>query len=228
MRGGGNQNEVDTITTTPKQKGGLSSILDPSVLTGALITFGNFYSRSLESSPVLTKSVTAAVLFAMSDQMAQGLEMRRNKSPDNNRRAVTNKTRSMYSALVGLLYFGPMAHLWYGWVFTTFPGKTMISILQKAALGQFFFAPPLFCVFFGTALLQNGQFTFGNWFQKIRQDLVKGWLGGIGFWPIVNYISYGYVPQKWIPLFINVMGLVFNIYVSLIANLKQQDDKKTA
>ena len=110
----------------------------------------------------------------------------------------------------------------YGWIFKTFPSKTLFGILQKAALGQFFFAPPLFCVFFAAALIQNGQFTIGNWVQKIRQDLVKGWLGGLGFWPFINYISYGYVPQKWIPLFINLMGLVFNIYVSLIANLKRE------
>ena len=51
-------------------------------------------------------------------------------------------------------------------------------------------------------------------------------LGGIGFWPFVNYIGYAYVPQKWIPLFVNLMGLVFNIYVSLIANLKQRDNIK--
>jgi hypothetical protein len=72
----------------------------------------------------------------------------------------------------------------------------MLSILQKAALGQFFFSPPLFCVFFAAALIQNGQFTLGNWGRKIKQDLVKGWLGGIGFWPFVNYISYGYIPGK--------------------------------
>ena len=99
-------------------------------------------------------------------------------------------------------------------------GKSMLSILQKAALGQFFFAPPLFCVFFAAALIQSGQFTLTNWIQKIRQDLLKGWVGGLGFWPIINYISYGYVPPKYIPLFINLMGLIFNIYVSLIANLK--------
>lgn len=137
--------------------------------------------------------------------------------------AATNKKRSVYSGLVGLLYFGPAAHFWYAWIFATLPGKTMISILQKAALGQFFFAPPLFCVFFAAALLQSGQFTFVNWTQKIRQDLVKGWLGGITFWPFVNYIAYGYIQPKWIPLFVNVMGLIFNIYVSLIANLKRRE-----
>jgi hypothetical protein len=102
----------------------------------------------------------------------------------------------------------------------------MLSILQKAALGQFCFAPPLFCVFFASALFQQEQFSLGNWAQKIQQDLIKGWVGGLGFWPFVNYISYGYIPAKWIPLFVNAMGLIFNIYVSLIANLKGQEKPK--
>jgi protein Mpv17 len=168
-------------------------------------------------------ALQAALLFGISDQMAQGLEFRRNRKSKDEPLPPTNKKRSLYSGLVGFLYFGPMSHLWYGWIFRTFPGKSVVSILQKAALGQFFFAPPLFCVFFAAALLQNGQFTISNWVQKIKKDLVKGWLGGIGFWPIVNYISYGYVPQKYIPLFVNLMGLVFNIYVSIIANLKQKE-----
>ena len=168
----------------------------------------------------------AAVLFAISDQMAQALEIRRarKKGGDTSTAPIlasTNKIRSMWSGIVGFCYFGPASHFWYAWVFQTFPGKSMLSILKKAALGQFFFAPPLFCVFFAAALLQNGQFTFGTWAQKIRKDLVKGWIGGLGFWPIVNYINYGYIPPKYIPLFVNCMGLIFNIYVSLIANLKQ-------
>lgn len=232
LRGGQQQEEqidldMEEQASSPTPAGKpIMSALDTSCLSGALAMVGQFYSSSLESFPILTKSVTACVLFAVSDQMAQMLEMRRNLSKEQQPKsllAATSKKRSLYSGLVGFLYFGPMAHLWYGWIFKNFPGKSMLSILHKAALGQFIFAPPLFCVFFATALIQNGQFTMGNWIRKIKQDLIKGWLGGLGFWPFCNYISYAYVPEKFIPLFINVMGLVFNIYVSLIANLKQKE-----
>lgn len=217
--------EPSSITTN------MMSAISP--LTEALISLGNFYSTSLETSPILTKSATAAILFFISDQIAQTIELSRKSGRDRQKPllALTNKKRSISSFLVGLLYFGPMAHYWYAFIFRAFPGTSMFSILQKAALGQFFFAPPLFCVFFAAALIQNGKFSLGNWYRKIKQDLVKGWLGGIGFWPIVNYISYAYIPQKWIPPFVNVMGLVFNIYVSLVANLgtnSQKREKKKA
>jgi hypothetical protein len=57
------------------------------------------------------------VLFAILDQMAQALEIQRqrNKSGSSDRTpilALTSKKRSAYSGAVGLLYFGPMAHLW--------------------------------------------------------------------------------------------------------------------
>jgi len=241
-------------------------ILAASGATGsstALLAFGRVYSNYLETHPIATKSVTAAVLFAISDQMAQAFEIQRARKRGTDKSTApiltsTDKKRSMWSGLVGFTYFGPTSHYWcvkkkfipnicsvlfffchddsihltvpnnqqhtshrYAWVFRAFPSKSTVSILQKAALGQFFFAPPLFCVFFAAALLQNGQFTLRNWWQKIKRDLVKGWVGGLGFWPICNYISYGYVPPKYIPLFINCCGLIFNIYVSLIANLKQ-------
>lgn len=228
-----NENEVMDLdapevvpTSNSNSNNKIMAVMDATGLTTALVAFGRLYSTSLETFPIGTKSVTAAVLFAMSDQMAQAFEIQRARKKGNDKSTksiflTTNKKRSLWSGIVGFCYFGPASHFWYAWVFKTFPGKSILSILQKAVLGQFFFAPPLFCVFFAAALLQNGQFTFDKWFQKIRQDLVKGWIGGLGFWPIVNYISYGYIPPKYIPLFVNCMGLIFNIYVSLIANIKQ-------
>jgi hypothetical protein len=50
MRGG---------ATGDKKGGGIqSALVDPSLITGALVAVGQFYSSSLESSPILTKSVT--------------------------------------------------------------------------------------------------------------------------------------------------------------------------
>jgi hypothetical protein len=64
------------------------------------------------------------VLFAISDQLAQILEIQRQRNKSGGQEAsstsskkaillLTNKKRSVFSGLVGLLYFGPMAHLWY-------------------------------------------------------------------------------------------------------------------
>jgi protein Mpv17 len=66
--------------------------------------------------------------------------------------------------------------------------------------------------------MQSGQFTIGNWVQKIKNDLPGAWLSGAAFWPLVDLISYSMIPIKFIPLFINGMSFVWTIYLSLIAN----------
>ena len=92
--------------------------LDATGLTTALVAFGKIYSNSLETWPIVTKSVTAAVLFGISDQMAQAFEIRRARSKGTDKSTAslltsTNKIRSMWSGIVGFCYFGPASHFWY-------------------------------------------------------------------------------------------------------------------
>ena len=56
--GGGGGTNAATDEESSATKGGIMSALDPRLLTGALVAMGQFYSSSLESSPILTKSVT--------------------------------------------------------------------------------------------------------------------------------------------------------------------------
>ena len=95
-----------------------------------------------------------------------------------------------------------------------------MSTVQKAAMGQLFFGPSFTCIFFATSLLQAGNFTLGNWLRKIRSDFVGAWIAGVGFWPLVDLVSYSLVPMQWIPLFINICSLIWNIYLSMVANRK--------
>ena len=67
-------------------------------------------------------------------------------------------------------------------------------------------------------LWQSGQWSLANWFEKIRRGLKPAWLTGIGFWPIVDLISYSLIPVPFIPLFVNMCSLVWTIYLSMVAN----------
>ena len=92
-------------------------------------------------------------------------------------------------------------------------------------MGQMIFGPSFTCVFFATSLLQSGNFSLGNWVRKIKTDLPGAWLSGVGFWPLVDLISYSLIPPRWIPLFINVCSLIWNIYLSMVAN-RQTNNKQ--
>lgn len=57
-----------------------------------------------------------------------------------------------------------------------------------------------------------------NWWGKIRNDLPGAWLAGIGYWPLVDLLSYSVIPVKWIPLFVNAASFIWTIYLSMVAN----------
>ena len=187
----------------------LSMVMTP--LATSLTAAYKVYSTQLEQNPIITKSVTSGVIFALSDYLAQRIE-RKDKNDPLNWKRITAGT------LVGLLYFGPAAHYWYEMIFKLLPGTSLISTLQKAFWGQAIFGPTFTCIFFGTSLLQAGTFSLGNWWSKIVSDLPGAWLAGAGYWPLVDFISYSVVPVKWIPLFVNLCSLVWTVYLSIVAN----------
>jgi len=182
-------------------------------------SLGKSYSSMLNSNPILTKSLTSGVIFALSDISAQKIE---SSSSTNSK---LNVKRTVYSVAVGSI-FGVAAHHWYGLVFRLMPDTTLLSTLKKAALGQIFFGPSLTCVFFASALLQSGSFTFKNWFRQIRADLPGVWISGLGFWPIVDLISYSFIKEQWILLFVNFCSFIWTIYVSMVANRQQRVPKQ--
>jgi protein Mpv17 len=184
-------------------------------------SLGSLYASWLERRPIVTKSVTASLIFGLSDYLAQVLERSAKPTTTATPTTTISSKRILWSMLVGLLYFGPAAHFWYGTIFRLLPGTSLWSTLQKAALGQLIFGPSFTCIFFATALIQSGQWSFNAWFRKIAQDLPKAWLAGAGFWPLMDLISYSYISREWIPLFINCCSLVWTIYLSLIANKRR-------
>ena len=197
----------------------LAAALTP--VTSVLRSAGTSYSNLLTARPILTKAITASVIFGLSDWSAQQLEGK--DDADGTKQKKKDWTRIVTASLVGLLYFGPAAHAWYEKIFQILPGTSLVSTLQKACLGQAFFGPSFTCVFFATSLMQSGTFSIGNWLTKIRQDLPGAWAAGLSFWPLVDLVSYSLIPAKWIPLFVNFCSFVWTIYLSTVANRRREE-----
>lgn len=214
LRGG----EDDSLDVDNERSSVLASFTLPklSALTTAAVGLGKVYSQQLELRPIVTKSWTAGLIFALSDYVAQRIE----KSKEEKQ---FDRTRLIVSTLIGAIYFAPAAHYWYEAIFRFLPGKGLFSTLQKAALGQAIFGPSFTCIFFAASLIQTGTFSLSRWGAKIRSDLPGAWLAGSCFWPFVDVISYSLVPINMIPLFVNMCSLVWTIYLSLVAN--QGSDK---
>lgn len=175
------------------------------------------YDSLLKTRPIRTKSITSGIMFGVSDVLAQSLQTAATHTHNN---VPLDWSRIQTSVLVGFIYYGPSAHYWYNLMFQLFPESTTVSTLIKTALGQVLFGPVFMCVFFGATLLQQGNLTFQNYWSKLSVDLPKAWIAGLGFWPMMSYIAYTFIPKDWIPLFSNVCTLLFNVFLSLVAYQK--------
>jgi protein Mpv17 len=76
-----------------------------------LASLGSAYAASLAARPIITKSMTSAAIFGLSDVAAQKI----GGSFDDARRTLT-------SILVGLFYFGPALHYWLQMITAAIPG----------------------------------------------------------------------------------------------------------
>ncbi|CAK0910998.1 unnamed protein product [Prorocentrum cordatum] len=153
--------------------GGTASVPAPG---GLLAAVGASYSQALVAHPIPAKSLTAGLLFAGADAAAQRIEAAKG----------LDKRRVGASAAVGLMFFGPAAHLWFRWVLRLVPGHGLLSLFAKTALGQVFFGPYITTVFFAASLWCNGELSVPMLRRKISADLWPTILAGLGFWPIVE------------------------------------------
>jgi len=177
----------------------------------SLSGLGAAYAAALASSPIITKSCTSSAIFTLSDVAGQSIA----PAPEG-----FDTKRTLTSALVGLLYFGPALHYWLEMITRFLPGLDVKSTLCKTLLGQALFGPTITCVFFGASLVSaSGLFSgINQWPAKIQQDLFKTWAAGLCYWPFVDLVCYGvvlrYFGAKWIPLGYNVASFFWTIFLS--------------
>ncbi len=209
---GGQQSEVDGTSPSPSTFCKMTSV----AVAAPLSSFASFYAHQLRTRPIYTKSITASVIFGMSDYFAQTIE--RNKSGGEKETIV--KSRILTGMLVGLLVFGPAANWWYSTMFKLWPSTDLLPTLIKAFMGQLLFGPAFTTIFFAAGMIQSGTFSFLAWINKIKNDLPKVAASGAGFWMPVSFVSYKFIPQEWIPLFTNICSFVWTIYLSLVSNRK--------
>ncbi len=185
---------------------------------------GSCYARSLTLYPILTKSFTAGVIFGFSDWVAQIIEQNKKQNGTDTASPSSSggRSRIIASFLVGTLFFGPAAHAWYAAIFALLPSTTLPSTLSKAALGQVIFGPLFTCVYFLANMLSrpNGfqSFTFASFKNKVVSDLPSVWTSGLGYWPLVDLIGYGYVNPNYMPLYANGASFVWTVYLSGVTN----------
>jgi hypothetical protein len=95
------------------------------------------YNDYLRRKPVLTKSVTSAVLSGLGNLAAQRI----------NGSGIRWRSVAAFSVL-GFAFSGPLLHYFYQHLNRTFPPKSQHAVIKKILVDELVFSPPFLLLFF--------------------------------------------------------------------------------
>ncbi|KAI7533890.1 putative integral membrane protein, Mpv17/PMP22 family [Hortaea werneckii] len=168
------------------------------------------YQSALQRRPMLTQSLTTAVLFATGDTMAQqGVE----------KQGLANHElgRTTRMALYGGCIFGPAATKWFGFLQRKIqlPGRPNLEILARVAADQVVFASCNLTVFLTSMAVMAGEDPREKLRSTYFNALSKNWL----VWPAVQATNFKFVPLEHRVLVVNMVSLGWNCYLSYLNSM---------
>ncbi|XP_022942949.1 PXMP2/4 family protein 4-like [Cucurbita moschata] len=183
-----------------------------SVISFAKVEFLEWYLAMVKCRPVLTKSITSALIYTAADLSSQTIALPSSEPYD--------LVRTLRMAGYGLLILGPSLHYWFNFMSRLFPKKDIFSTLKKMALGQSLYGPSMTVIFFSmNAFLQgeNGSEIIG----RLKRDLLPTMLNGVMYWPVCDFITFRFVPVHLQPLVSNSFSYAWTVYMTYMASLEK-------
>ncbi|KAI3466557.1 hypothetical protein Pfo_023220 [Paulownia fortunei] len=166
------------------------------------------YLMQLQQHPLRTKVITAGVLSAISDIVAQKI-------------SGTHKLqlkRLLLKVLFGSAYLGPFGHYFYILLDKIFKGKKDTkTVAKKVVLEQLTSSPwnnMLFMIYYG--LVIEGR----PWFHvksKIKKEYPTVQYTAWTFWPVVGWVNHQYVPLQFRVIVQSVVACFWAIFLNLRA-----------
>ncbi|KAF9074562.1 hypothetical protein BDP27DRAFT_1316450 [Rhodocollybia butyracea] len=172
------------------------------------------YSAAFAKRPMVTQSLTSAVIFGTGDVIAQqGIE---NKGLGNH-----DFARTARFVFYGSCLFGPVLTKWYQFINRRQFSSQLRAITYKVALDQLALAPFVTVpMFFGTMSILEGQpdEAIPRIKNAYTSTLARGWCLFIP----AQIINFSLVPTSMRLLFHASIGLCWNTYLSFF-NAKQRE-----
>ncbi|KAI0014851.1 hypothetical protein F4780DRAFT_766578 [Xylariomycetidae sp. FL0641] len=181
---------------------------DKNICRRRTATMLRWYQRKLASRPLLTQSVTTAVLFAVGDITAQ--QVVEKKGIQKHEMARTGR---MF--LYGGAVFGPAATTWFGVLqrHVVLRNKNA-EILARVACDQLLFAPTMIGVFLSSMATLEG--------SSVREKLQRSYIPALStnylVWPFVQGANFKLVPLHHRVLVVNLVSIGWNCYLSMVNN----------
>lgn len=176
-----------------------------------------------EKHPVLANSCTGFFVFSVGDVIAQVANPKADKGVDYK--------RSLYTGALGIAMNGMCLHVWYRIIDRVFGAamKSKKSVILKCIADQVVYAPFSIAVFLSFASVKQGG-SLADITQrtenKMSESFVTTWIADCTLWPFANFVNFSFVPLNYRPTFVGITQLVWQSYMSTVANTSIQDHKE--
>jgi len=185
------------------------------------------YARFVERKPLFAKMVTASVLMAVGDVVAQGIEHRQKKKKQEEAKdnAIQryqfqyDYTRTLRMACVGFILTGPLLHQWYKILDKIVVGNTRTAVIKKIAWDQMALTPVALTGFLSILNLLERK-SFSDLQKKMQRDFLPILLVNWTVWPAAQYVNFALVPANQRVLYVTVLGIFWNSYLCYMGNKK--------
>lgn len=185
-----------------------------------------WYSRRLDTHPVSTKCISAGLISSLGNVLAQMItyqqEMEKEEVGDVQNQKKAWKDFRVDTGQVGrfaflnVIFVAPVLHHWYNFINRALPGKSISRVLQRTFWDEFVFSPIYIPVFLAGLWKLEGT----SW-PKIQTMMVKEVPGIIvaewALWVPTMIVTFRYAPVKFQVLVINVVGVVWQTFLSFMA-----------
>lgn len=164
------------------------------------------YLQVLKRRPVLTKSVTSAIIAGLGDTIYQV-----SKRDDKNRAISWRSVAAVAGS--GLVVTGPLSHYFYLILDQVSPPGTKLQSFKRLFIDRVLFGPIYLLI-----VLYVRHIFEGTSHREAKRKLLRT------FWPILKmsyrvwtiaqYININHIPQQYRVLFSNVVALGWNVYLA--------------
>ncbi|EGD80637.1 hypothetical protein PTSG_11693 [Salpingoeca rosetta] len=170
-----------------------------------------WYTTMLKKHPLPTKTVTAAIIGLCGDLLAQNIQ---GSFP-------LDWVRTTKFVLLQAAFVAPILHIWYNVLARAVKGRGVMLMVRKLALDQFMFAPAFIPIFLAVLLLVEGR--ADDIAREVKQETPRTILRNWQLWVPAQCINFLFIPVHLQVLFSNMVGLLWNTYLSLVAHHTPDD-----
>lgn len=166
------------------------------------------YDRILARSPLLVNTTTGFVIAFTGDFLSQ------NYFEHNNQKF--NIPRALEMGCIRAVVITPFVQWWYPFLAYLSPKTTVIGVAKRICIDQCFGSPLVIALVFTVKSIINGDYKDIK--RKIDDRFWDTWISGVRFWPVIQFVNFGFVPLRHQLLVAHVASVYWNAVLSYNVN----------